>query len=77
MNKYINAWKKGSEIVIVSNDIYSNSYIFYMDIETGVIYTFSRFFGLFPRTDITLETIAEHCLNSEKDCKVFIRGYDD
>lgn len=75
-SKYMKALKSGSEIVIVSNDKNSNSSVFYLDSD-GIICTFSRFFGLMRRTDITIEQAIEHFQNMEKECKVFIRGYMD
>jgi hypothetical protein len=75
--EYMEALKRGSEIVVVSNDPNTNSAIFYMDTRSGKLYTFSKFWGVMERTDLTAEGLVNHLKSMETESRIFVRGYED
>lgn len=70
---YFEALAQGKEIVVVSADPNQNSAVFWY--RDGKIWTFSKEFGIFPRT-IKEFKINKHLHDMEKEgAKIFIRGY--
>lgn len=67
--------KNGSEIVIISDDPDTNSAIFWTD-RAGVIYSFTREFGVMERSDLTFDRLEKHLKNMDaENAHIFFRGY--
>ena len=75
MGKYEKALRDGREIVVVSKWENFNSSVFWFNGET--LFTFSRAFGVVPRSDITFSDLEKHLLQMGNEGSVFIRGDAD
>lgn len=79
-NKYIEALKQGRELVVIAADEDHDSAIFYLELSTNELITFSRHMGEIERLfNANLqERMKEHFSSIEKEGgHIFIRGWDD
>lgn len=72
MNKYLQALRRGREVVVICEDSECASAIYWM--HNGRIKTFSRYMGIIEHT-ASPEEISEELQHLEsEDCRVYIRG---
>ena len=73
--KWIQALKSGSEIVIISAELGDDSAIFWMD-RNGTIHSFNRSFGVMNRPDMDVDRLKEHLQTMHKEgASIFVRGF--
>lgn len=73
--KWIQALKSGSEIVIISAELGDDSAIFWMD-RNDTIHSFNRSFGVMKRPDMDVDRLKEHLQTMhEEGASIFVRGF--